>query len=130
VNYVNVFVKYGCLAGLAVVLAILITGCSTADSSRQDRPAFITATGVGLTFDEAKENAFKQAIENRVGVLVMSDREIQSYKLVKDEILTISRKIWQKVGCYYAGLGFVEQTYKPNCFFKGVWRQDEWKKSV
>ncbi len=90
VNYVNVFVKYGCLAGLAVVLAILITGCSTADSSRQDRPAFITATGVGLTFDEAKENAFKQAIENRVGVLVMSDREIQSYKLVKDEILTYS----------------------------------------
>jgi hypothetical protein len=75
---------------LLAVLAILLTGCGTTDNSRPHRPAPIRSTGVGSSFEEAKESAFKQAIENRIGVLVLSDREVQSYKLLKDEILTYS----------------------------------------
>jgi hypothetical protein len=90
VNYANAFVKCYLLKVLLAVLVILLTGCGTTDNSRQHRPAPIRSTGVGSSFDEAKESAFKQAIENRIGVLVLSDREVQSYKLLKDEILTYS----------------------------------------
>jgi len=76
--------------GLLFALAIFLTACGTTDKSRQHRATPIRATGVGASFDDAKESAFKQAIENRIGVLVLSDREVQSYKLLKDEILTYS----------------------------------------
>ena len=89
-NCVNVSVKKILWLGLLVALTILLSGCGTTDKSRQNRHAPIRATGVGSSFDEAKESAFKQAIENRIGVLVLSDREVQSYKLLKDEILTYS----------------------------------------
>ena len=89
-NYANVFVKCHLLKVLLAVLVILLTGCGTTDNSRQHRPAPIRSTGVGSSFDEAKESAFKQAIENRIGILVLSDREVQNYKLLKDEILTYS----------------------------------------
>jgi major membrane immunogen (membrane-anchored lipoprotein) len=90
VNYANVFAKFILSQGLLVALVILLTGCGTTDNSRQHQPVPIRATGVGSSFEDAKENAFKQAIENRIGVLVLSDREVQSYKLLKDEILTYS----------------------------------------
>ena len=76
--------------GLLLAIAILLTACGTTDNSRQYLASPIRATGVGASFEEAKESAFKQAIENRIGVLVLSDREVQSYKLLKDEILTYS----------------------------------------
>ena len=76
--------------GLLLALAIFLTGCGTTDNLRPHRVTPIRATGVAASFDEAKESAFKQAIENRIGVLVLSDREVQSYKLLKDEILTYS----------------------------------------
>lgn len=90
VSYVKVFVKFLLSRGLLVALAILVTGCATSDNTRLNRSAPIRATGFGVSFEEAKESAFKQAIENRIGVLVLSDREVQSYKLLKDEILTYS----------------------------------------
>lgn len=89
-NYANVFVKSVLSRVLLIALAILVAGCGTTDNSRQNRSAAIRSTGVGSSFEEAKESAFKQAIENRIGVLVLSDREVQSYKLLKDEILTYS----------------------------------------
>ena len=75
---------------LQIALTILHSGCGTTNKSGQNKSSPIRATGVGSSFDEAKESAFKQAIENRIGVLVLSDREVQSYKLLKDEILTYS----------------------------------------
>jgi hypothetical protein len=75
---------------LLLVGVLLCAGCSTTDAARSSRPSPIRATGVGLTLEEAKESAFRQAIENRIGVLVLGDREVQSYKLLKDEILTYS----------------------------------------
>jgi len=90
VNYANEFAKSILLEGLFVALAILLAGCGTTDNSRQHQPAPIRATGIGSSFEDAKENAFKQAIENRIGVLVLSEREVQSYRLLKDEILTYS----------------------------------------
>lgn len=89
-NYANVFVKSVLSRVLLIALAILVAGCGTTDNSRQNRSSAIRSTGVGSSFEEAKESAFKQAIENRIGVLVLSDREVQSYKLLKDEILTYS----------------------------------------
>jgi hypothetical protein len=90
VNYASVFAKSILSRVLLIALAILVAGCGTTVNSRQNRSAAIRSTGVGSSFEEAKENAFKQAIENRIGVLVLSDREVQSYKLLKDEILTYS----------------------------------------
>lgn len=89
-NCANVSVKHVLWIGFLLVLAILLSACGTTDNSRQHRSASIRATGVGSSFDEAKENAFKQAIENRIGVLVLSDREVHNYKILKDEILTYS----------------------------------------
>jgi hypothetical protein len=68
----------------------LLTGCATPEVSRTARPTAIRATGIGLTVEDAKESAFRQAIENRVGVLVLAEREIQSYRVLRNEILSYS----------------------------------------
>lgn len=90
VNYAHAFAKYLLGKGFLAVLVILITGCGTTEKAQQHQSVPIRSTGAGISFDEAKESAFRQAIENRIGVLVLSDREVQSYKLLKDDILTYS----------------------------------------
>lgn len=50
----------------------------------------IQVTGEGSTFEEAKLNAFKTAIEFEAGAVVVSEREINNYKLIKNEILIYS----------------------------------------
>ena len=75
---------------LLMMWGVLAVGCSTTEGGRAARPSPIRATGVGTTMEEAKESAFRQAIENRIGVLVLGEREVQSYRLLKDEILTYS----------------------------------------
>ncbi len=75
---------------IALLLAGVLAGCATQDPGTNKTQSPIRSTGVGVTLNDAKEQAFKQAIENRIGVLVLNDREIQSYRLLKDEILTYS----------------------------------------
>ena len=75
---------------LLLIWVLLAVGCTTTEGGRAARPSPIRATGVGNTMEEAKESAFRQAIENRIGVLVLGEREVQSYRLLKDEILTYS----------------------------------------
>jgi hypothetical protein len=48
-------------------------------------------TGVGTTPDEAKQNAFANAIEQVVGILVDAETIVQNDELVRDKVLTISR---------------------------------------
>jgi hypothetical protein len=50
----------------------------------------IQVTGEGSTFEEAKQNAFKTAIEFEAGAVVVSERESSNYKLVRNEILVYS----------------------------------------
>jgi hypothetical protein len=72
------------------VFVSLLAGCATTapDANRAQSP--IRSTGLGVSLGDAKDQAFKQAIENRIGVLVLNEREVQSYRLLKDEILTYS----------------------------------------
>ena len=51
---------------------------------------YITVTGTGKTLDQAKEQAFRKAIEYKVGATVLSDVETQNYQRVKDEIYIYS----------------------------------------
>lgn len=50
----------------------------------------IQVSGEGSTFEEAKLNAFKTAIEFEAGTIVVSEREANNYKLVKNDILVYS----------------------------------------
>ena len=50
----------------------------------------IQVTGEGSTFEEAKQNAFKTAIEFEAGAVVVSERESNNYKLIRNEILVYS----------------------------------------
>jgi hypothetical protein len=50
----------------------------------------LQVSGQGSTFEEAKQNAFRTAIEFAAGSVVTSERESNNYKLVKDEILVYS----------------------------------------
>lgn len=47
-------------------------------------------TGTGSSYDLAKQNGFRQAIERYAGVVIVSNSELQNDKLVKDEILNYS----------------------------------------
>ena len=50
----------------------------------------IQVSGEGSTFEEAKLNAFKTAIEYEAGTIVVSERDSTNYKLIKNEILVYS----------------------------------------
>ncbi len=50
----------------------------------------IQVSGEGSTFEEAKLNAFKTAIEYESGTIVVSERDSTNYKLIKNEILVYS----------------------------------------
>lgn len=47
-------------------------------------------TGKGKTFDEAKQNAFRTAVEFKVGSVVTGERESYNSRLVRDEIIVYS----------------------------------------
>lgn len=67
---------------LLVVCLLLSTLASASD--------YLTVTGSGKTFEEAKQQAFRKAIEFKVGATVLSDVETQNYQRVKDEIYVYS----------------------------------------
>ena len=71
---------------LLLAVCILFTAC--ASTSKSDN--YIRTTGVGNTYEEAKHNAFKEAIEYQVGVVIASERESYNEKLIKNEILAYS----------------------------------------
>jgi len=55
-----------------------------------DQLQYITVTGSGDTFQQAKETAFRKAIEFKVGLTVVSDVDIKNYKIAKEEIYLYS----------------------------------------
>ena len=71
---------------LLLAVCFILTAC--ASTAKSDN--YIRTTGVGNTYEEAKNNAFKEAIEYQVGVVIASERESYNDKLVKNEILAYS----------------------------------------
>jgi len=71
---------------LLLAVCFILTAC--ASTSKSDN--YFRATGIGNTYEEAKHNAFKEAIEYQVGVVIASERESYNEKLVKNEILAYS----------------------------------------
>jgi outer membrane biogenesis lipoprotein LolB len=68
---------------LLLVVCFILTACTS--TSKSDN--YFRATGTGNTCEEAKLNAFKEAIEYQVGVVIASERESYNEKLIKNEIL-------------------------------------------
>lgn len=76
------------MRALLLVFAVLLASCGT--SQQPTQYSAVRATGSGQTLQVAKEAAFRRAIEERVGVIVLGERAIREYQLVKDEILAYS----------------------------------------
>lgn len=51
---------------------------------------YVTVTGSGKTFEEAKQQAFRKAIEFKVGATILSDVETKNFQRVKDDIYVYS----------------------------------------
>lgn len=71
----------------------------------------VVVTGDGTDADKALQNAFSQAIEQTVGVLVDAETAVKNDQLIRDEVLTFSRgyvekyevvKRWQEDGVHHA----------------------------
>ena len=71
---------------LLLAVCFILTACASTTKS----DTYFRATGIGNTYEEAKHNAFKEAIEYQVGVVIASERESYNEKLVKNEILAYS----------------------------------------
>ena len=71
---------------LLMAVCFILTAC--ASTSKSDN--YIRTTGVGNTYEEAKNNAFKEAIEHHLGVVIASERESHNNNLTKNEILAYS----------------------------------------
>ncbi len=85
-----------------IFLSLLLTGCSTVPTNTPYQ-----VTGKGNSFEQAKHDAFTKAIEYKLGVLVVSDREQQNLQLVKNEILTYS-------GGYITNYSVINSTNQNN----------------
>jgi len=65
--------------------------------------------GIGRTFEEAKTNAFKVAVQHVSGVVLLSDRESKNIELTKNEISTYSSG-------YVDNFNIVSQVFKNNLY--------------
>ena len=74
------------MRSLLLAVCVMLTACVS--TSKPDE--YLRTTGIGSTYEEAKHNAFKEAIEYQVGVVIASERESYNEKLVKNEILAYS----------------------------------------
>jgi hypothetical protein len=71
----------------------------------------VVATGIGADADKAKQNAFSNAVEQAVGVLVDSETLIRNERIVSDRVLTFTRgyvrdfrvmRSWRQDGVHHA----------------------------
>jgi hypothetical protein len=72
----------------SVVIMALLAVMSVCANSQTTKP--IRVTGVGSTFEEAKDNAFAKAIEFEVGAAVLSEKHSRNDIMVRDEIIKYS----------------------------------------
>jgi hypothetical protein len=77
----------------AVILSLVLSACGTIQTSKNNDPKILgpyNVEGNGSTFDEAKNDAFRKAIEQAVGVAVLSERESKNKEQLKQYVLTHS----------------------------------------
>ena len=74
---------------LLLTVCFILTACASTSNSTKSAN-YIRTTGVGNTYEEAKHNAFKEAIEYHLGVVIASERESRNENLTKNEILAYS----------------------------------------
>lgn len=72
---------------LLIAACAVLAACASAPEVKSHS---LRVNGTGRTFEEAKQNAFKNAIEFHAGSIVVSERESRNLKLFKDEILSYS----------------------------------------
>jgi len=86
-------------------------GGSTKDADASPGTRSVLATGVGLSQEKARQNAFANAIEQTVGLLVDSETLVRNDAIVREQVLTVSRgciekfdvlKEWQADGLHHA----------------------------
>ena len=70
---------------LCLVVCLVLCACSTVGSDN-----YITVTGTGSTFERAKQDAFREAVQIKVGSAVVSERMSTVDSLVKDDIIVHS----------------------------------------
>ena len=71
---------------LLLVACLVVTGCSSTNNGlRTDTK--ISVTGVGQTFEEAKNDGFQRAVEFAVGSVMLTETQVKNDNLVKDDII-------------------------------------------
>lgn len=93
------------------------------------QPKEIVVSGIGIDPDKAVQNAFSQAIEQTVGVLVDAESIVKNDQLIRDEVLTHSRgymekyevvKRWEEDGLHHATIRAVVARDKLVEKLKGI----------
>jgi len=67
---------------------VLMIGKWIWDSNIQQEVYYIQVQGQGSTAEQARNNAFRLAVEQAVGTLILSETQIQNQRIVRDEIIT------------------------------------------
>lgn len=64
-----------------IVACLVLTACASTPTQSYTR-----TSGSGRTLEEAKNNAFREAIQHKVGTVVLSERESDRENILKDDI--------------------------------------------
>lgn len=90
--------KLNLLTALICLSAFMGAGCAgpgALDSASQ-KSSLVTVKGVGINAEEALLSAFRNAVQQVVGVIVDAETLIKNEKVVKDEILDFSNGFVEK----------------------------------
>ena len=76
---------------LLPLLMLALTACASDKPTGKSfsgltEPGYVRVIGTGKNFEDAKTNGFRTAIEIIVGSIVISDAEVKSNQLIRDEI--------------------------------------------
>jgi hypothetical protein len=83
-----------------IIFSLFFLAQQIAFSQDLDKTVTLVATGQGKTYDEAKINALRSAIEQAFGTFISSNTTILNDNLVKDEIISVTNgniKSYQKI---------------------------------
>lgn len=78
---------------LIILVCLVLAGCASTKPGTEnytDSNGYIRVTGDGSSFEQAKQVAFREAIQIQVGSVVVSERESNNLKTIKNEILVHS----------------------------------------
>ena len=92
-----------------LLMLTLVTGLAYSDVKTIDKsdPGYIRQLGTGKTFEQAKQNAFKNAIALLVGSAVLSENEAANGRLIKEDLIDYSAG-------YIDNFAVIDVTSKPD----------------